>query len=82
MKPNYVQTNQLIFCQVDWVLKDDVSVEVGETDEGVVTLPVLKIGRPFAVEKVIRTVSKVPSFSLFLTVTIRTLITVLDTFFF
>ena len=48
---------------------------------GGVTLPILKVGRPFAVNKEFRTVSKVPGSSQFLTVAISTLITSLETLF-
>ena len=37
-----------------------VSVGVAGKDVGGVTLPILKVGRPFAVEREFRTVSKVP----------------------
>ena len=59
-----------------------MSVEVGGKDVGGVTLPILKVGRPFAVKREFRTVSKVPGFSLFLTVAISILITALETLFF
>ena len=39
--------------------------EVGEKDVGEVTWPILKVGRPFAVKREFRTVSKVPGSSLF-----------------
>ena len=51
-----------------------VSVGVGGKDVGGVTLPILKVGRPFAVNREYRTVSKVPGSSQFLTVAISTLI--------
>ena len=37
-----------------------VSVGVAGKDVGGATLPILKVGRPFAVERKFRTVSKVP----------------------
>ena len=85
MKPNDVQTKQLTVCQVtmgvevDWVFKDDVSIEVGGKDESeiVVALLILKVGRPFAVKWKFRTVSNVFGSSLFLTVAINKLITAL-----
>ena len=46
---------------------------------GGVTLPILNVGRPFAVEREFRTVSKMPGSSLFLTVAISTVITALET---
>ena len=49
---------------------------------GGVTLPILKVGRPFAVKREFRTVSKVPGSSQFLTVAISTLITALETLLF
>ena len=52
-----------------------VSVGVGGKDVGGVTLPILKVGRPFAVNREFRTISKVPGSSQFLRVTISTLIT-------
>ena len=61
--------------KVDWVFKDEVSVGVGGKDVGRVTLPILKVGRPFAVKGEFRTVSKMPGSSQFLTVEISTLIT-------
>ena len=42
------------------MFKDEVSVEVGGKDVGGVTLLILKVGRPFAVNREFRTVSKVP----------------------
>ena len=59
-----------------------VSVGVGGKDVGRVTLPILKVGRPFAVNREFRTVSKVPGSSQFLTVAISTLITALETLIF
>ena len=59
-----------------------VSVGVGGTDVGGITLPILKVGRPFAVNREFRTVSKVPGYSQFLTVVISTLITALETLLF
>ena len=59
-----------------------VSVGVGGKDVGGVTLPILKVGRPFAVKGEFRTVSKVPGSSQFLTVVISTLITALETLLF
>ena len=44
----------------DGVFKDVVSVGVGGKDVGGVTLPILKVGRPFAVKREFITVSKVP----------------------
>ena len=49
---------------------------------GVVTLPILKVGRPFAVNREFRTVLKVLGSSQFLTVAISTLITALETLLF
>ena len=49
-----------------------MSVGVGGKDVGGVTLPILKVGRPFAVKREFRTVSKVPGSSQFLTVAIST----------
>ena len=49
---------------------------------GGVTLPILKVGRPFAVKREFRTISKVPGSSQFLTVAISTLITALETLLF
>ena len=51
-------------------------------DVGGVILPILKVGRPFAVKREFRTVSKVPGSSQFFTVAIRTLITALETLLF
>ena len=68
--------------KVDWVFKDEVSVVVGGKDVGGVTLPIFKVGRPFAVKREFRTVSKVPCSSQFLTVAISTLITALETLLF
>ena len=59
-----------------------VSVGVGGKDVSGVTLPILKMGRPFAVKREFRTVSKVPGSSQFLTVAIRTLITAFETLLF
>ena len=59
-----------------------VSVGVGRKDVGRVTLPILKVGRPFAVNREFRTVSKVPGSSQFLTVAISTMITSLETLLF
>ena len=59
-----------------------MSVGVGGKDGGGVTLPLLKVGRPFAVKREFRTVSKVPGSSQFLTVAISTLITALETLLF
>ena len=56
-----------------------MSVGVGGKDVGGVTLPILKVGRPFAVNREFRTVSKVPGASQFLTVAISALITALET---
>ena len=67
---------------MDRVFKDEVSVGVGGKDVGGVTLPILKVGRPFAVKREFRTVSKVPGSSQFLTVAISTLITALETLLF
>ena len=68
--------------KLDGVFKDLVSVGVGGKDVGGVTLHILKVGRPFAVKREFRTVSKVPGSSQFLTVAINTLITALETLFF
>ena len=51
---------------------------MGRTCMGGATLPILKVGRPFAVKRQFRTVSKVPGSSQFLTVVISTLITALE----
>ena len=59
-----------------------VSVGVGWKDVGGVTLPILKVRRPFAVNREFRTVSMVPGSSQFLTVAISTLITALETLLF
>ena len=56
-----------------------VSVVVGGKDMGGVTLPILKVGRPFAVKREFRTVSKVSRSAQFLIVSISTLITALET---
>ena len=56
--------------KVDWRFKDVVSVEVGWKDVGGVTLPILRVGRPYAVNREFRTVSKVPGSSQFLSVAI------------
>ena len=58
-----------------------VSVGVGRKNVGGVTLPILKVGRPFAVNREFRTVSKVPGSSQFLTVAISMLITAKHFFF-
>ena len=50
-----------------------MSVGVGGKVVGGVILPILKVGRPFAVKREFRTVSKVPGSSQFLTVAISTL---------
>ena len=68
--------------KVDWVFKDVVSVGVYGKDVGGVTLPILKVGRPFAVKRVFWTVSKAPGSSQFLTVAISTLITAINTLLF
>ena len=47
-----------------------------------VTLPILKVGKPFAVKSEFRSVSKVPGSSQFLTAAISTLITALGTLLF
>ena len=47
-----------------------VSVGVGGKDVGGVTLPILKVGRPFEVKREFRTVSKVPGSSQFKTATL------------
>ena len=59
-----------------------MSVEVGGKDMGGVSLPILKVGMPSKVKGELRTVSKVPSSSLFLSVAISTLITALETLLF
>ena len=59
-----------------------VSVGAGGKDVGGVTLPILKVGRPFADKREFRTVSKVPCSSQFLTVAMSTLITALETLLF
>ena len=58
------------------------SAGVGGKDVGGVTLPILKVGRPFAVKREFRTVSKLPGSSQFLTVAISSLITALETLLF
>ena len=68
--------------KVDCVYKDVVSVEVGVKDVGGVTLPILKVVRPFAVKRKFRTISKVSCSSLFLKVAISSLITALETLLF
>ena len=60
-----------------------MAVEVGGKDVRGVTLPnFLKVGRPFAIKREFRTVSKVPASSLFLSVAISTLIMALETDFY
>ena len=59
-----------------------MSFGVSRKDVGVVTLSILKVGRPLAVKREFRTVSKVPGSSQFLPVAISTLITALETIFF
>ena len=59
-----------------------MSIEVGEKEVGGVILPILKVGRPFAVKMEFRTVSKVPGSSPFLTVAKSMLITALETLLF
>ena len=56
--------------KVDRVFKDVMSVGIGGKDVGVVTLPILNVGRPFVVNREFRTVSKVPSSAQFLRVAI------------
>ena len=56
-----------------------VSVGVSGKNVGGVTLPILKVGRSFAVNREFRTVSKVPGSSQFFTVAISTVITALET---
>ena len=51
-------------------------------DVGGETLPILKVARPFEVKGEFRTVSNVPSSSLFLTVVISTLITAFEIWLF
>ena len=68
--------------KVDCVFKAVVSVGVGGKDVGGVTLPILKVGRPFAVKMEFRTVSNVPGSSQFFTVAISTLITAFETLLF
>ena len=59
-----------------------VSVGVGGKNVGEVTLPILKVGSPFSVNREFRTVSKVPGSSQFLTVAISMLIIALETLLF
>ena len=59
-----------------------MSVGVGGKDVGGVSLPILKVGSPFAVKREFSTVPKVPGSSQFLTVAISTLITALETLLF
>ena len=59
-----------------------MSVGIGGKDVGGVTLPILKVGRPFAVKGEFRTVSKVAGSSQFLTVVIDILITTLEALLF
>ena len=59
-----------------------MSVGVGGKDVGGVTLPILKVWRPFAVKTEFRTVSKVPGSTQFLTEAISTLITAVETLLF
>ena len=59
-----------------------VSVGVGGKDVGGVTLPILKVGRSFAVNREFRTVSKVPGSPQFLTVAISMLMTAIETLLF
>ena len=66
----------------DRVFKDDVSGEVGGKVKCEVTLPILKVGRPFAVKWEFRTVPNLPGLSLFLIVAISMLITALVTLLF
>ena len=54
------------------------SVEVDGKDEGGVTLPILNLGRPLATRRELRTASKMPGTSLFLTVALSTLITAFE----
>ena len=61
--------------KVDWVFKDVVSVGAGGKEMRGVTLPILKVGRLFAVKREFRTVSEVNGSSQFLTVAISTLLT-------
>ena len=68
--------------KVDWVFKDVVSIGIGGMDVGGVTLPILKVGRLFAVKIEFRTISKVPGYSQFLTVEISMLITAFETLLF
>ena len=55
---------------------------VGGKDVGGVTLLILKVGRPFAVKREFRTVSKVTGSSPFLIVAISTLINAFETLLF
>ena len=64
------------------MFKDVVSVGVGGKVMGGVTLHILKVGKPFAVNREFGTVSKVPGSSQFLTAAISTLITALETLLF
>ena len=47
--------------EVDWVVKD-MSVQVGGKDVGGVTVPILRVGRPFEVNREFRTVSNMRRF--------------------
>ena len=69
-------------AEVDYVFKDEVSVEVGGKDEGGVTLRILKVGRPFTKKREFRNDSKVPGSSLFLIAAVSTLITAFKELFF
>ena len=51
--------------KVDWVFKDEVSVGVGGKHVGGVTIPIFKVGRPFAVKREFRTVSNALGSSVF-----------------
>ena len=53
--------------KVDCVFKAVVSVGVGGKDVGGVTLPIFKVGRPFAVKREFRTVSTVSTVTVSLT---------------
>ena len=59
-----------------------MSVGVGGKDVGGVTLPILKVGRPFAVKKEFRTVSNVPGSSQYFTVATSNVITAFETLLF
>ena len=83
MKPSDFLTKQLTDYEgekVDRVFKDKVSVEVGGKDVGGLTLPILKVGMPFAV-KGVQNCFKGARFLTVIDSGISTLITVRNTTF-